>query len=135
MARGKFYTDEQNRALLALFDDNSGTEYVKLGEMAAKYNIAPSHNADKLARQIGKLVAARTAADDAEGVDIAEEDMAEARLAAFTDALFSGVYVKHDGYGVPHLWLDYAKVVRTLNVFAPDRVRAVLENAQELQTF
>lgn len=133
MARGKFYTDEQNKALLALYDDNSGTEYVKLGEMAAKYNIAPSHNADQLARQIGRLVADRKAVDEAAGIDIADEDMAEARLAAFTDALFSGVYVKQDSYGVPHLWLDYAKVVRTLNVFAPDRVRAVLENAQEAQ--
>lgn len=129
MARGPYYTDEQNKALLALFDDNPGMQYTELGELAAKYNVAPSHEAGNIGKHIGRLVRNRETLLDAED---ALDEMKDARHKAFVDAIFKGVEVVMME-GRPRPWLDFPCIINALYAYEPNRMNALFENFESAQ--
>ena len=48
MARGPYYTDEQDKALRALFDDNPGMQYIELGKKIKAVGTAYNGGVTKL---------------------------------------------------------------------------------------
>lgn len=129
MARGPYYTDEQDKALLALFDDNPGMQYKELGELAVKYNVAPSHKAVNIGEHISRLVRSRETSLDAED---ALNEMRDASHKAFVDAIFQGVSIRMED-GRPRPWLDFHRVLVALNTYEPDRMNALFENFESAQ--
>lgn len=136
MARGPYYTDEQDKALLALFDDNPGMQYRELGELAVKYNVAPSHEAKNIGEHISRLVRSRETSLDAEDALLDAEDaldeMKDARHKAFVDAIFKGVEFKMIE-GRPRPWLDFPSVINALYTYEPNRMNALFENFESIQ--
>ena len=56
MARGKFYTEEENKVLKALCEDNNGLKFIDLARLAQKYGICANRNIDALAGHISELL-------------------------------------------------------------------------------
>lgn len=69
MARGKFYTEEEDKVLKALCEDNSGLKYIEMARLAQKYGICPNRNTDALAGHISNLLQPKAEEE------ITEEDM------------------------------------------------------------
>ena len=132
MARGKYYTDEQNAALLAIYDDNKGKQYKELGEIAERYNVAPNHKAENIAVQIGRLVAKREEVRDGEQVSIDEiTDSKGEAFDKFLDMVLGAMTAvrNYDGSLFPKL--DYKTTFTALRIYAPDKLNARLERLDE----
>lgn len=69
MARGKYYTDEENAKLIALIEDNPDAKFVEISDKAQRYGICSNRNRDALAGHISELYKAihdETEEDDIE---------------------------------------------------------------------
>ena len=80
MARGKYYTKDENERILAVCDDNipllENKRYKEIAEKCHKFGICEERNLDSLSQQISKLLKART-----EDVEEEEETVEEMMIA------------------------------------------------------
>ena len=70
MARGKFYTEEEDKRIMAVCDDNPGMPNADLAEKVKKYGICANRDVNALARHIARILQPKT-----EDEIITEEDM------------------------------------------------------------
>lgn len=56
MARGKYYTEEEDRALLNLYKDNKNKKLVEIANLAKSYNLCATRSRDALAQHISMLI-------------------------------------------------------------------------------
>ena len=79
MARGKYYTKDENERILAVCDDNipllENKRYKEIAEKCHRFGICDSRNLDSLSQQISKLLKIRNKTETEEEEETVEEMM------------------------------------------------------------
>lgn len=141
MARGPYYTANENARLLRLFMDNPDKTYVEIAQMATDYEMFPNRTARGLAAQLSRLTRQPEAEEeDHDGqlsfdtleIDSLRRDLEIARnqleelLCILIDrsALYKGEYFNSLKY-------DYPAITKWLRGNYPERISARLEELED----
>ena len=141
MARGPYYTANENNRLLRLVADNPDKTFVEIAQMAIDYEMFPGRNARGLAAQLSRLTRqSEKEEEDHEGqlsfdtleIDSLRRDLEIARshleelLSALIDKaeLYKGAYFNSLKY-------DYPAVTKWLRRNYPERIAARLEELED----
>ena len=98
MARGKYYTKEENDRILAVCDDNAelvenkSLTYKEIAEKCHKFGICESRSLDSLSQQISKLLKMRNQTED----ETEEEETVEEMMIADIQHELDEVKEKHN---------------------------------------
>lgn len=134
MARGKYYTPEEDRSLLALLEDNPDLQYIELAKLAHRYGICTERGLSALAQHISQL---RRQADPETTEEPEPEEMtietmiAEVKAADkyedFIDLIFRTMKLHEN-----RMWLllSFPDIMKWLRENEPTRMAARLKELQ-----
>lgn len=130
MARGKYYTEDEDRSLLALHEDNPGLQYIELAKLAQRYGICSERGLNALAQHISQLLrpADPEPAEETEPEEMTIETMiAEAKAKkydSFIETIFRTFKLHESG---KWLMLSFPDVMKWLRENEPTKLAAKLE--------
>ena len=131
MARKPYYTNEENDALVALFNDNPNKRYVDLADLALKYRmIAPWRGRDAVAQHISALINVPFTDDKDDDADITTLilEKKNTELSEKYESLLDAVIGKCELYEeTVALKFDYQAIRRWIYHHEPERVSARIE--------
>lgn len=134
MGRSKSYTQEEDRRLLALHDDNKGLHFSELAKMSQRYGICSERGRRALAHHIAKLLRSEDpeTTEDAEPEEMPSETMIAELKAAdkyedFIDLIFRTMKLHEN-----RMWLllSYHDIMKWIRENEPTRMAARLKELQ-----
>ena len=134
MARGKYYTQEEDRSLLALHEDNPGLQHIELAKLAHRYGRCSDRGLNALAQHISQLLrpADPETTEETEPEEMTIETMiAEVKAADkyedFIDLIFRTMKLHEN-----RMWLQlsFPDIMKWLRENEPTRMGARLKELQ-----
>lgn len=143
MARGPYYTTDENTRLLALAADHTDKTFVEIAQMAVSYGMFPDRTTKGLAAQLSRLMRQPEKEDDDHvgqiSFDVLEIDALRRNLETVKtqlDELLSILIDKaelYEGEYFNSLKYSYAAVTKWLRRNYPERIAARLEELEDEQ--
>ena len=137
MSRGAFYTESEDKRLLAVFNDNPGEKLSAIAERAQKYGICTERDTRALAQHIGRI----TSPETEEPVDDVDPKAAfwEAVAHHFED-MYLGITKAvlwearlYKGQHHNSLTLDYKKILKWYWENDPESINAAIEAMETIE--
>ncbi len=143
MARGPYYTTDENTRLLALAADHTDKTFVEIAQMAVSYGMFPGRTVKGLAAQLPRLMRQPEKEEDDHvgqiSFDVLEIDALRRNLETVKtqlDELLSILIDKaelYEGEYFNSLKYNYAAVTKWLRRNYPERIAARLEELEDEQ--
>lgn len=132
MARGPYYTPEEDRALLALYEDNKGKQYIMIAKLAQKYGLCTNRTPEALAQHLSALINPPEEKDEEPDANdlttlIYENKYKEVKqkYEELMGAIFNNATLAPNGED--GIYLNLPKLLRHLYIHEPERVNATIE--------
>lgn len=134
MSRGPFYSNEEDQALFALYEDNQKMKKRDLAKKAQRYGICVERNVDALAQHISILVSPPSEDDSSSNDDvdittfIFEKKYKD--LKSKYESLMQTIIDKATLFENGGICFDYKAIWRWIYLNEPERIALRLESLQ-----